>query len=88
MNYLIKKSLFDDKLFNSVKILTAKSIQRRYQAAKSASSNTVEVDADYWLLSDEETLGCIEVISKNSLSEKNGGFSDKKAHKSEKNTTK
>ena len=75
LNYLCNRSLFNDTLFTSVKILTSESIQRRYQSAKGANSNSVSVDADIWLLNEKETLSCIKVTQKTDLSEKNGSFS-------------
>lgn len=88
LNYLCNRSLFNDKLFTSVKILTSESIQRRYQSAKGANSNPVSVDADKWLLNEKETLSCIKVTQKTDLSEKNGSFSEINTCLSEENTLK
>lgn len=88
LNYLCNRSLFDNTLFTSVKVLTSESIQRRYQSAKGANSNPVSVDADKWLLNEKETLSCIKVTPKTDLSEKNGSFSEINTCLTEKNTLK
>lgn len=56
LNFLLKRSLFDDKLFNLDKVLTSAGIQRRFQFAikERARKNPVEVGG-YWLLKKEET---------------------------------
>ena len=56
LNFLLKRSLFNDKLFNLDKVLTSAGIQKRFQAAvkERAKKNPVEVGR-YWLLSEEET---------------------------------
>ena len=41
MNYLLSRSLFDETLAKSVKVLTAASIQRRYQEAKKGSKRDI-----------------------------------------------
>lgn len=87
LNYLCRRSLLV-KLPASVKVLTSKSIQRRYQSAKGAKSNKVEVDADIWLLNEEETLGSVKVIQKKNKSVINGDKSENNPVKSEFNTTK
>lgn len=88
MNYLLSRSLFDDKLAKSVKVLTAASIQRRYLKAKSASSNAVEIEDQYCLLKREDIDTSSEVYPKKGFSENNTGFSEKNISKSEKNNTK
>lgn len=87
LNYLYRRSLLV-KLPVSVKVLTSKSIQKRYQSAKGAKSNKVEVDADIWLLNEEETLGSVKVIQKKNKSEFNGDKSKNNPDKSEFNTIK
>lgn len=83
LNFLLKRSLFDDKLFNSDKVLTSAGIQRRFQIAvkERARKNTVEVGR-YWLLKKEDT----EPFIKCCLFEENpgnkDGFSGKNADKS------
>ena len=56
LNFLLKRSLFNDKLFNSDKVLTSAGIQRRFQLAikERARKNPIEVGR-YWLLSEKET---------------------------------
>ena len=63
LNYLLKRSLFDNTLFQSVKVLTSAGIQERFQlAVKSrALKNPVQVREDLWLLKKEETEPFIKV---------------------------
>lgn len=90
INFLCGRSLFDNKLFVSDKVLTSHGIQARFQAAvkERASKRVLEVDADMWLLSNKETESYIKVThfksfsEKNpSKSEKNEGFSLEEVHK-------
>lgn len=73
LNFLLKRSLFDDKLFNSDKVLTSAGIQRRFQIAvkERARKNPVEVGR-YWLLKKEDT----EPFIKCCLFEENPGNKD------------
>ncbi len=78
MAYLLDRSLFDNTLFQSVKVLTAPGIQRRFELAVKERVRKrrapVIVDADYWLLPEEEAetvtfkedgqARCIKVIHK------------------------
>ena len=86
--YLFSRSLLDGKLAESVKALSAKSIQRRYQEAKRGLKRDVVVKAKYWLLEKAETLGFIKVCPENGFSEINEDKSEKNPNKSEKNDTK
>lgn len=88
LNYLLSRSLFDDTLAKSAKVLTAASIQRRYLKAKSASSNAVEIEDQYCLLKSEDIDTSSEVYPENSFSDKNVVFSENNRCKSEKNNTK
>lgn len=89
VNYLFSRSLlFNDILAKSVKVLTAASIQRRYQEAKKGGKRDIEVDGKLWVLKNEETLGCIRVRSKKVNSEINASFSGKNGNKSENYDTK
>ena len=89
MNYLLSRSLFDDKLAKSVKVLTAASIQQRYLKAKSASSNSnVEIEDRYCLLKNDDIDTSLEVHPKKGFSENNAGFSEKNLSKSENNNIK
>ena len=56
LNFLLKKSLFDSKLFSSDKVLTSAGIQRRFQLAikERARKNPITVGR-YWILSKEDT---------------------------------
>ena len=56
LNFLLKKSLFDSKLFSSDKVLTSAGIQKRFQLAvkERARKNPIEVGR-YWLLEKKAT---------------------------------
>ena len=77
--FLLERSLFDNKLFQSDTILTSTSIQRRFQlAVKSrASKNPVVVNPKFWLLSKEETQSFIKMHPILNNSEKNPRYSEK-----------
>ena len=83
--FLLERSLFDNKLFQSDTILTSTSIQRRFQlAVKSrASKNPVVVNPKFWLLSKEETQSFIKMHPILNNSEKNPRYSEKKPSYSE-----
>lgn len=72
LNFLLERSLFDNKLFQSDKVLTSAGIQRRYQLMikSRAVKNPVKIER-YWLLSEEETETFIKVRRNPSNSEKN-----------------
>ncbi|MGN0422842.1 MAG: DUF4373 domain-containing protein [Lachnospiraceae bacterium] len=56
LNFLLKRSLFNDKLFSSDKVLTSAGIQRRWQLAKKEAARKTPIEVGrYWLLSKEET---------------------------------
>ncbi len=76
LNFLLERSLFDDTLFQSDKVLTSIGIQRRYQAAvkERAKKTPVEVGG-YWLLKKSETEPFIKCALFEDYSGKNGGFS-------------
>lgn len=86
--YLFSRSLLDGTLAESVKVLSAKSIQRRYQEAKKGLKRNVFVKAAYWLLEKAETLGFIKVRPENDFSEINEDNSENYSDKFEKNDTK
>ena len=93
MEYLFSRSLLvsiTSTLVVPVTVITSTGIQRRYQEAVKvrASKNAVEVRAEFWLLTDEETESFIKVKPFLSNSEKKAGFSEKNGSNSEKNTTK
>ena len=88
LTYLVSRSLLTRILGLPVTVLTGTSIQLRFQAAKKAAKQEIEVDERIWLLSPSETAGFIKVIHSESFSEKNPRFSEKNHSKSEKNPTK
>lgn len=62
LNFLLERSLFDDKLFQSDKVLTSAGIQRRFQeAVKSRAVKTPIEISKFWILSREETQSYIKV---------------------------
>ena len=87
VDFLLSRSLFDDTLAKSDKVLTATSIQRRFQEAKKASKRAFEVERKLWLLKAEDTYSFIKVRQNESFSKKNPSFSEKNTDKSEKNST-
>ncbi len=88
VGYLLSRSLLDSTLAQSVKVLSAKSVQRRFQEAKKKSKRNVFVKAKMWLLKKAETLSFIKVCPDERFSKNNSDFSEKNADKSEKNYTK
>lgn len=88
MKFFCRRSLFDDKLFTADTILTAKSIQRRYQEARKGSKREIFVDKKSWLLENFETLGFIKVRPNENFPENNLGFSEKNPRFSENYSTK
>ncbi|MCH5210414.1 MAG: DUF4373 domain-containing protein [Oscillospiraceae bacterium] len=76
INFLCKRSLFDNTLFTSDKVLTSRGIQTRYQEAKKGAKRDIYVDK-YWLLDENETQKHIKCTNFQSISEKNGGYSKK-----------
>ena len=83
MNYLLSRSLFDETLAKSVKVLTAASIQRRYQEAKKGSKRDIVVERDYWLLQKDETNSFIKLYPLEDNSENNSDNSEKNSFNSE-----
>ena len=57
INFFCKRSLFDNKLFTTDKIITSAGIQKRYQLMikQRALKKTVSVNERFWLLEKEET---------------------------------
>lgn len=89
LNFLLERSLFDNTLFQSDKVLTSTGIQRRYQlmVKSRAVKNPIKVER-YWLLSEEETETFIKVNSFLNNSKNNEDNSKKNNLNSEKNDTK
>ena len=71
-------------LSESVTVITAKSVQRRYQEIKKSAKRGIPVDDRIWLLKKEETEPCIKVQSFDGFSEKNDSYSEKNPDNSEK----
>ncbi len=96
INFLCKRSLFDDKLFTSDKVLTSHGIQLRFQEAVKTRAAKKEILVNkFWLLSEDETQSYIKCtnfqdLSKNnySYSEKNNSLSMEKPHKEKKSKEK
>ena len=62
LNFLLERSLFDNTLFQSDKVLTSAGIQRRFQLAikERAKKNPIEIKG-FWLLDEAETEPFIKV---------------------------
>lgn len=92
MKYLFSRSLLceirDSTLAIPVTIISAKSIQRRFQEAKKGCKRNVFVKAGYWLLKKAETLSLIKVRPDESFPADNDSFSGKNADNSGNYTTK
>lgn len=88
INYLIERKLFQCILVNSMKILTAKSVQRRYQAARKGCHREVTVDERFWLLEEKETETFVKVRQNDYFSANNDNESEHVDGFSEKNSPK
>lgn len=91
LNHLFSRSLLvvlESKLTVPVKIITAASVQRRFQAAKKGGKREVDVAAEFWVLKKEETESFIKVRPVDSYSQKNNNYSENNSYKSEKKCTK
>ena len=90
INFLCRRSLFDNTLFTSDKVLTSHGIQRRFQLAikTRAQKTPVEVERKYWVLNESETEPYIKVVKNYGSSEKNSSSSEKNPDFSEKNSYK
>lgn len=78
LNFLLSRSLFDNTLFQSDKVLTSAGIQRRFQLAvkERARKNPIEV-GKFWLLKKEETEPFIKCTLFAGYSGKSEGLSGK-----------
>ena len=92
LNFLLERSLFDSKLFQTDKVLTSAVIQEQFQLAvkERAKKTPIEVE-DFWVLEESKTESFIKVKSflnnseKNvNNSEKNNGYSQEKSTKKSK----
>ena len=91
LNHLFSRSLLvvlESKLTVPVKIITAASVQRRFQAAKKGGKREVDVAAEFWVLKKEETESFIKVCPVDGYSQKNNNYSENNSYKSEKKCTK
>ena len=69
-------------------VITSPGIQKRYQEAVKGRKRQFEVNAEIWLLDEEETASCIKVANNKSFSKKNPDNSEKNMSKSKKNNAK
>lgn len=83
LEFLCDRNIFNKALAQDKDVLTSEEIQMRFQEAKKGSKRDFKVNPDYWLVSEEETLGFIKFAD--SFSEKNEGNSEKNKSFSEKN---
>ena len=96
LNFLLERSLFENTLFQSDKVLTSTGIQKRYQeAVKSKAKKKAIIIEKYWLLNEEETAAYIKVTlfeNKSEInrdkSEINFSLSTEKCHKEKKSKLK
>lgn len=90
LNFLCERSLFDDKLFASDKVLTSRGIQQRFQemVRTRAVKTGIEVNKSFWLLEEDETESFIKCTLFEGFSKKNGSYSEKNPCYSEKNDIK
>jgi hypothetical protein len=86
--FLLERSLLDSKLFQSDTILTARSIQDRFQSAKKKLNRPTDVIARYWLLDKTKTDTCIKLHGSKDNSEINPDKSKINKNKSEINSLK
>ena len=67
VRYLLKRSMFDAHLFNTVNVLTAAEIQTEYVCAMRRRKHTVaEVRGKHWLLTEEQERE-LETFYKNTI---------------------
>lgn len=89
LKFLLERSLFDNKLFQSDTILTSPGIQRRYQlAVKERAKKTPIRIKGFWLLEAEETEPFIKVNPDSDFSENLADSSRKNKDSSQKNDIK
>lgn len=84
LNFLLERSLFDNKLFQSDKVLTSAGIQRRFQKMVKARAlkNPIKVEG-FWILPEDETETFIKVNHSLNNSEKKDNNSEKNEVNSE-----
>lgn len=71
LDYLLNKTLLDRTLFDTVKVLSSHGIQTQYQEVMKDLKRDIEVDEDFWILDNSETLGFIKVRPNENKSGKN-----------------
>ena len=78
LKFLLERSLFDNKLFQSDAVLTSAGIQKRFQFAvkERAKKNPIEIEG-FWILPEEKTEPFIKVNSFLNKSGNNVGYSGK-----------
>lgn len=78
INFLCKRSLFNDTLFTSDKVLTSHGIQMRFQEAVKTRASKKEILVNrFWLLDEHETQSYIRRTDFQGLSEENDSYSEK-----------
>lgn len=89
MRFLLERSLFDYKLFQSDNVITSLGIQRRFQeAVKSSAKRSPRIIDKFWLLSEEETQSFIKVTHFQNYALHNPDYVKQNGGKSENNDTK
>lgn len=83
LTFLLERSLFDNKLFQSDAVLTSAGIQKRFQLAvkERAKKNPIQIPG-FWLLKKEETEPFIKFSLFEGMSENNGSSSGKNSNNS------
>ncbi|WP_143321053.1 DUF4373 domain-containing protein [Clostridium sp. HBUAS56010] len=78
LKFLLERSLFDNKLFQSDAVLTSTGIQKRFQLAvkERAKKNPIQIEG-FWILPEEKTEPFIKVKSFLNRSGNNGNYSGK-----------
>lgn len=87
LHFLASRSLIDDKLLRSDKVITSRDIQLTFQEAvkERGKKRDIEVREGYWLLDKNETRTFIKLCPEKNKSGKNTGYSVKNGNKSGKN---
>ena len=90
IGFLCKRSLIDNKLLTSDKVLTSGRIQKLYQLCMSSRklNRDVTVDAKYWVLNKNETGPFIKFTQNSPISGRKSNNSERKEDNSEKNALK
>ena len=78
LKFLLERSLFDNKLFQSDAVLTSAGIQKRFQLAvkERAKKNPIQTEG-FWILPEEKTEPFIKVNSVLNKTGNNEGYSGK-----------